>query len=359
MRRRAGCSLVVGLALVGLLLASAPGCGPRGKTPLRVLMAGSLLVPFDALEAAYEQTHPDVDVQMEGHGSIQVIRHVTEIHELVDVVVTADHALIPLLMYSTTDADTGRPYADWYIEFATNRLTLAYTDQSAYADEVTPGNWTEVLAQPGVRLGLPDPRFDAAGYRGLMALQLAELDGGDPLVFEDFTMGRFTSGIVAREEAGRWVIHIPEVVEPKPDSGIIVRGGSVHLIALLESGDVDYAFEYESVARQHGFHTIALPDAINMGNEAQAARYAQVEVQLDFQRFASVTPVFQGAVIGYGVTIPSNAPQREEAEEFVAFLLSEEGQRIMEANHHPLIPARADGYERVPERLRTLCTPMP
>jgi molybdate/tungstate transport system substrate-binding protein len=343
-----------------MLLASATGCGPRERVPLRILFAGSLIVPFDQLEAAYEEVHPHVDVQMEGHGSIQVMRHVTEIHDLVDVTVTADHALIPLLMYATNDPDTGLPYADWYIEFATNRLTLAYTDQSAYADEVTADNWYEVIPRQGVRLGLPDPRFDAAGYRGLMALQLAELYYDDALIFEDFTMGRFQTGLLTREEEGCWAIHVPEVVQPKPDSGIVVRGGSIQLIALLESGDVDYAFEYESVSRQHGFRYVPLPEAIHMGTETQAERYGQVEVHLDFQRFASVAPVFRGEWIGYGVTIPSNAPHREEAEEFVAFLLGPDGQRIMEANHHPLIlPARADGYERVPERLQGQCVPTP
>ncbi len=49
-------------------------------------------MPFDALEKAYEAEHPNIDIQTEGHGSIQVIRHVTEIHELIDVVVTADYA---------------------------------------------------------------------------------------------------------------------------------------------------------------------------------------------------------------------------------------------------------------------------
>jgi ABC-type molybdate transport system substrate-binding protein len=66
---------------------------PREKTPLRVFCAGSLIRPIDELEKAFEAIHPEVDVLMECHGSIQVIRHVTELHEKIDVVATADHAL--------------------------------------------------------------------------------------------------------------------------------------------------------------------------------------------------------------------------------------------------------------------------
>ena len=123
-------------------------------------------MPFAALEEAYEAAHPDIDVQMEGHGSIQVIRHVTEIGDLVDVAVTADAALIPLLMYAVEVPETGEPFASWYIEFATGHLTLGYRGSSAYAGEIDAGNWYEVVGRPGVTLGLADPRLDAAGYRG-------------------------------------------------------------------------------------------------------------------------------------------------------------------------------------------------
>jgi len=345
------------LVVAALLLAA---CGSKEKTPLRVFFAGSLIIPFGQMESAYEASHPNVDVLMEGHGSIQVIRHVTEIHEDIDVVVTADHALIPILMYQTTMPGTSKPYANWYIKFASNRLGLAYAPGSKFASEINADNWFQVIARPGVRLGIADPRFDAAGYRALMALQLAKAAYKKPTVFEDVIMGRFRTAITVREESGQWVIHVPEIVEPKPDSGIAIRGASIQLIALLESGDLDYAFEYESVIKQHNLKLVALPDAVNLGAEQEAAQYASVRVRLDFQRFASVKPDFVGDVIGYGVTIPANAPHAAEAARFVAFLLGPEGRAILTANQHPLItPAQGDHYSAIPKPLQPLCVPMP
>jgi molybdate/tungstate transport system substrate-binding protein len=192
-----------------------------------------------------------------------------------------------------------------------------------------------------------------------MALQLAGAYYGDPAIFEGIIAGSFWRPITAREEEGQWVIHVPEVVEPKQDFNIIIRGGSIQLIALLESGDLDYAFEYESVSQQQGFHFVALPDPIDMGTEAYGPQYSQVKVRLDFQRFASVRPVLQGEFIGYGATVPSNAPHPDQATEFVAFLLGPEGEEIMEADHHPVIrPPRLDRYDRAPEAVRELCVPM-
>jgi molybdate/tungstate transport system substrate-binding protein len=349
------------LWVIVALLAISGGCtSPKEKTPLKVLFAGSLITPFDALEKAFEAKHPDIDVLMEGHGSIQVVRHVTDIHDLVDVAATADYALIPLLMYSSRVPETEQPYADWYIKFATNKLALAYTPQSHYADEVNAANWYEVLARPDVTLGLADPRFDAAGYRGLMVLKLAEAIYGEPTLFVDLTLGRFKPPITIAEENGRAIIHVPELVTPKPDSGILMRGASIQLIALLESGDLDYAFEYESVIQQHGLEMVRLPDALNLGADACADQYGQVQVRLDFQRFASVKPEFNGEVIGYGITIPANAPHPKQAVEFLAFLLGPEGQAVMEANDHPLIiHPEADRYDALPEALKSLCVPGP
>ncbi len=318
------------------------------------------MVPFAALEQTYEAQHPEIDVQLEGHGSIQVVRHVAEIHDLVDVAATADHTLIPMLMYQSRVPETGQPYADWTIKFASNRLGLAYTPQSQYAGEITPDNWYDVIARPGVKLGLSDPRLDASGYRTLMVFQLAEQVYDKNTIFENLTLGRFKTPITVKEEAGQAVIHVPEILQPKPDSGIVLRGSSIQLIALLESGEIDYAFEYESVIQQHDFEMVALPNTLNLGDEGKADVYNQVQVRLDFQRFTSVKPEFNGEAIGYGLTIPANAPHPQAAAEFINFLLGPAGQALMAEHHHPLLtPCLVDQDDKLPDSLQSVCRPMP
>ncbi|MFM8320927.1 MAG: tungstate ABC transporter substrate-binding protein WtpA [Chloroflexota bacterium] len=328
---------------------------PAQRTPLVVFCAGSLIVPFAELETAFEQAHPEIDVRNECHGSIQVIRHVTELHEAIDVVATADHALIPMLMYTAVEPQSGRPYAAWYLRFAANRLALAYGPHSRFAGELTAENWSEVIRRPGGSLGIADPRFDAAGYRALMALKLAEGLYDCPGIFKSVLGGKFRYPISAFEE-DTIEISVPEIIEPLPGSGIVVRGASIQLIALLESGDLDYAFEYESVIRQHGLPYVALPDGINLGAPQQAAAYGRVTVKLDFQRFASVKPVFRGEPIGYGITIPVNAPHPAQAAQFIAFLLGPEGRRVMSAAYQPLIESpTCDGAAVMPAELASLC----
>jgi len=138
----------------------------------------------------------------------------------------------------------------------------------------------------------------------------------------------------------------------------VLRGASIQLVALLESGDLDYAFEYESVIRQHGLQMLSLPDEVNLGMDGMEQVYGKVQVNLDFQRFASVKPVFQGERIGYGITIPSNAPHPQEAELFIAFLLGPEGRALMAADYHPLFETLlGDHFELIPAQLQALYTP--
>ena len=352
--------LVTGITLSGCL--GKPPTGTRsagsGKTPLVVFAAGSLIIPFGDLEKAFESKYPNIDVQAEYHGSIQVIRQVTDLHIPIDVVATADASLVPMLMYSTNDPVTGNPYARWYIQFASNHLALAYRPGSKYAGEINAGNWFTILARPDVKVGIADPRFDATGYRALMVYALAQDHYKNNTLFRDMFSGVFTYPFGIFKDDDLTTITVPEIVETKPDSHILIRGASIQLIALLESGDLDYAFEYESVIQQHGLNMVHLPDAINLGEQAFNQAYNTVQVNLDFQRFASVKPQFRGERIGYGITIPSNAPHPGEAELFIAFLLGPEGRSIMQADHHPIFePSIGYQYKGIPQSLQALCVP--
>jgi molybdate/tungstate transport system substrate-binding protein len=101
---------------------------------------------------------------------------------------------------------------------------------------------------------------------------------------------------------------------------------------------------------------LALPDGINLGEESDQQNYSTVEVNEESQRFASVKPVFRGERIGYGITIPENAPHPPEAALFLAFLLGSQGRAIMEADHHPMFEhALCDGYTSTPASLQFLC----
>lgn len=337
--------------LAALLCLAAAGCAPLApkKTELKVIAAGSLLAPFAEIEKAYEAHNPAVDVLTEGHGSVQVIRQVTELGSRADVIAVADHSLIPPMMYSAQMPEGGS-YANWNIQFATNSLGLAYTSNSKYSGEITAANWYEILARPDVRLGMPDPRFDAAGYRALMTTWLAGVFYNDSRIFPD-VLGEFEYPLALQVEGRHATILVPEILRGKKVS---VRGSSVVLLGILESGDIDYAFEYQSVALQRNLNFLELPAAINLGsNDFQSLGY-DLRVKIDYQRFASLIPDFVCQDILYGLTIPQNSPHPELARDYVEFLFGPEGRQIFAQQHQPLLKLIADRPENLPPGLQSL-----
>jgi molybdate/tungstate transport system substrate-binding protein len=322
------------------------------KVPLKVSVAASLIVPFQEIEKEFESKYPNIDVQLEGHGSVQVIRSVTELGEDIDLAAVADYQLIPLLMYPAQMPDNAGPYADWYIKFATNRLGIAYTANSWYATEINTQNWYDILARPDVRLGLADPRIDSLGYRAMMAIELAQGYYQDNTLFKKLIIDNFGPGFEVVDTQNGTTIEIPELVKPSGNK-LSLRSYSIQLLALLDSGDIDYAFEYESVAKQRGLKFVELPPEIDFSSRDYATQYQQVQVELKFQRFATVTPKFEGAQIIYGITIPANARHPQEAEKFLEFLIGPDGQRILAENYQPaLVPPEADGLNNIPAGLK-------
>jgi molybdate/tungstate transport system substrate-binding protein len=303
------------LLLVSVLAACGQPAAELSGT-LQIFNAGSLTAPFEQISEEFNKIHPGVEILAEGAGSATTIRKVTELGKECGVIGSADYLLIPELMFPE--------YADWYMIFASNQMCIAYTDQSAFANEINGSNWYEILARDGVTYGRSDPDQDPCGYRTLMVWQLAEKHYNVSGIYDSLY-----------ETAG-------DLMRPK----------SVELIALLESGDLDYAFEYSSVALQQNLKYVELPPEINLSDVDFEDFYAQAEVEI-----AGAQPgekiVMNGSPIVYAVTIPKNFPRQELAIAWVDFLLSDKGMAIMEANFQtPIIPAKTNDAGKLPEALK-------
>ena len=291
--------LVLSVSLPSTLLAE-----PQGK--LIIFHAGSLTVPFAKMEKVFETKYPKVDVLREAGGSTKMARMISELKKPADIMGSADFAVI--------DKTLIPHYASWNIRFATNQLVLCYTDKSKFAKEVNAQNWTDILARKGVVWGHSDPNLDPCGYRSLMVLQLAEKHYKKP--------GLYDKLIANRPEAN-------------------VRPKSVELVSLLKTGNMDYAWEYLSVAVQQGLKYIVLPDAINLGNYKYDDSYKQAKVKVSGKKPGTwITRT--GKSCTYGITLIKDAPNKEAAVLFLEYLLSPEGglKILKEMGQPPFVPCR-------------------
>lgn len=310
--------------LVALILV--PGCAqpmPAGSLEgrLAIYHAGSLAVPFEDMAGEFNKIYPHVKIERDSGGSRTEIRKITELGKIADILASADYALIPDMMFTE--------FADWYVIFAYNRMVICYTEHSKFKDEINKDNWYGILARDGVVYGHSDPNQDPCGYRTLMVWQLAE----------DYynKLGLYES------------LDIDDTHKN------MTRPKSVDLIALLESGDLDYAFEYLSVAKQHGLKYVELPAEIDLSSVEFEDFYATAEVEVTGKEPGKMTTL-TGAPIVYGLTIPKNASRPDLAVVFLKFLLGKNGQVVMERNWQtPVVPAVASDKNKLPVELKDLC----
>lgn len=268
--------------------------------------AGSLIVPFETIEQMFEEMYPAVDVQREAGGSVACARKITELDRECDVMASADYRVIDNMLIDE--------YTDWNCVFATNQMVLCYVPDSRFASEITSDNWFEILGRDGVEWGHSDPNADPCGYRTLLTLQLTEDFYNQPGFFDELINGRNEANI---------------------------RPKSVELISLLQSGHLDYAFEYLSVAVQHELEYVIFAPEVNLGDPDLAEFYATASTEIAGSEPGS-TKTVTGAPIAYGITILRDAPNAEAAEAFVAFLLSAEGGLAVldDMGQPPFIPVR-------------------
>ena len=353
---------IASIVLVLTILVMVLGCG--AQTTLTIFHAGSLAVPFADLGADFEESHPDVDIVFTSGGSATMISNAIAQEDAgespPDIIASADYKLIPERMY-------GGNYSDWYIAFARNTMVLCYSDNATGSDEIVSENrtWYDVLRNEDVSYGHSDPDQDPCGYRTLLVVQLAQAYYCDNAT--DF-------GLTPDPDAADlYDVLIPGSEHERGRTGgtsenrtggseEVVSAKSVDLIVALESGDLDYAFEYRSVAVQHGLNYIDLIDYINLSKidaELPGVEEFYATASIEILKDPGPPEVYEaqyGAAIVYGITITVHAENEELAAEFIGLLLSETGKEIIETeNGQPMLdPPICDHPENLPASLQDL-----
>ncbi len=231
--------------------------------------------------------------ELESASSLELVRRVTALDGDPDVIALADPELFSRLLTPKV--------VTWHALFARNRIVIAYTPRSRGAHEISASNWWAVLERPDVQVGRSDPAVDPSGYRTLLVWQLAARHYGMP------------------ELPARMLRAAPERN---------VRPREADQVALLEAGELDYVWTYESLARLMGLRFLRLPDDVDLGEPADSLLYAEASTRIPGASPGD-TLLVRGQPIVFGVSVPTDAPHGRAGRNFVAFLLSPSGRRIL------------------------------
>jgi molybdate/tungstate transport system substrate-binding protein len=314
--------ILAALSSMGLVWLIAHDSSPSNHSEheseqLIIFHAGSLAVPFKEISEEFKAGHPEVKIILEAAGSRICARKISDLKKPCDVMASADYTVIDNLLIPE--------HADWNIKFASNEMAIVYAEDSKQANNINKDNWFDILLQKDVAFGRSDPNSDPCGYRALFVTILAEKFYNRP-------------GLV-------------DAIKSKDQQ--YIRPKEVDLLALLETGVIDYIFLYRSVAVQHNLKYLVLPDEINLKKADLSDLYKTASVSLTGKQPGTfITKA--GEPIIYGVTIPKNAPNRKLAMAFLTFLLeTDSGGVILEKNGQSfVVPSATEIYNKLPESLK-------
>lgn len=293
----------------------------NSNNQLIIFHAGSLSVPFKEIVTEFNKKYPDIDVIMESAGSRKCARKIIDLHRECDIMASADYKVIDNLLIPD--------YATWNIKFAGNEMAVVYHKESRYSDSINQGNWYNILMMSDVVYGRSNPDFDPCGYRTVITTELAE---------KYYNIPKFASSILSKDV---------NYMRPK----------EVDLISLLEADVIDYMFLYRSVAEQHGLEYVVLPDSINLRNPKFDSYYSTATVDISGKKPGD-TITKKGEAMVYGITILSNATNKENAMKFMKFLLNRnKGMGILVKNgQNSMIPSPSTTFSFIPESLKKYAT---
>ncbi len=309
--------LCVAVTLLGLLLLNcAPAPNGEPSSDLVIFHAGSLSLPFMEIAHVFEEQNPGVRILRESSGSRTAARKITDLNRACDLFASADFAVIDELLIPE--------YASWNIAFARAEIVLAFRDDLSPKNLPTSENWYTMLQNKQGSLGRADPSSAPCGYRTVQLLKLAELHYAEPGLADAILTGPIQQ----------------------------IRPQVTDLLALLETGAVEYAFVYRAVAVQRDVPFLQLPPEINLGDPALAHHYAHVSTDVSGDAPGKSISLAASPIL-YGVTIPSDAENPELAQRFLAFLLNEaEGGAILsDYGVEPTGPIPSSTYAAIPDTL--------
>ena len=235
---------------------------------LNILFAGCVKGPVETAVAQFQQRYPDVEVHASIGGSVDNIRKAIA-GVPCDVLISADDQIIESMMMPAL--------TDGYRVFCGNAMAIAARAEGA---QISAEHWIETLCDPQTTFCHFDPMGDPNGYRAVMVMMLAD--------------------------------H----VQPGLSQTLLGHPGRMILKKGMEA-QPQFMFTYLSAAKNSGKPYAALPDEMNLGNDAFSSLYQTAVVDLEDGKVA-------GSPISHAAAILQNSANRPAAQAFLKIFFAQD-----------------------------------
>ena len=216
----------------------------------------------------FNSRHNDIEARLISAGSVELGKRIMS-GERCDVFITADDSILTNMMMPE--------FVDGYVIFAGNKIVVQAIEDAYISDDT----WEKVLLDENTTFKNKNPYLDPGGYRGVMALLLA--DNYKPGLSEKLMNHKGHFGM-------------------EKDSKDTPR-------------DCDFIITYYTNAIKSGKPFACLPEVMDLSNPKLAKTYEKVSFAVDDNNVIKASP------ISHCITIPKAAQFKKEAQEFVKSFL--------------------------------------
>ncbi|MGN6579229.1 MAG: extracellular solute-binding protein [Bordetella sp.] len=264
---------------MSLAAAGAPALAADHGT-VNVLYAGSLVNLMEhSVGPAFEKA-AGLDFRGYAAGSNKIANEIKGKLRRGDVFISASPKVNGALM-----GESNGNHVTWYVNFAKSPLMIGYNPHSKFVKDFKTRRWDQVLQEPGIRIGRTDPKLDP---KGAFTVQMVDR----------------AAKLYRQPDLAQKILGAPEnPAQVLPEETLVGR---------LQSGQLDAGFFYSTETSDLNIPAVA----------PEAALHAQAD---------------------YTLTILADAPNAEGAAKFVNFLLSKQGEALLEAHGIDVIKPTTTG----------------
>jgi len=235
-------------------------------------------------------------------------------------------------------ASLGCASSGWAISFASDQMTIAYSNASmqnsaamkvinafntASASNTTQDwyNFYNNLTSGTVQVGISNPNSDPAGYRAWLVLQAA---------------GHFF--------ANNNSYFVDRMLTNK---GNTTASSAANLLSPLESGSIQFLFIYKSTVVSQKLNYFQLTKAVNLGSPPFATVYSQFT-------YNTTSGLQKGGPIALYITVPSDSTDPADSANFVVYVIKNAPTLLAPFALQNITPAKLYNDTSVPQPIQQL-----
>lgn len=258
---------------------------------IKVIYPENIQFLMEKFKDGFQKLNPEVSVILQKGSGPKQIEKLTS--ESADILVLSDDRLVrPSLqsLYQSAPAD-----------FMSDEIAIIAGKNAKYFDELQTRYWHNYLLRPDVKVGIPDAGESFAAVRVPLVWKLAETWVHNMSLYENLTAKLKTT---------------------EQHSSIV---------SALQSGELDYAFDYATQGKQNGLRVFRLLKYYNLGDPTLAHVYKSAVIEIDGNKLLYGEPII------YSIGVLKKSGNQATAQAFIRYVTGNEGHAIMKAEE--LTPA--------------------